>query len=106
MKTKETFDNIKNITSMLADCSPFQRKVLLTTYIIPRGSTETYASIAKKIGNPKSTRAVGTALAKNPFPILIPCHRVIRSDGKIGNYQGGTEKKRALLKKEGVKLRD
>jgi methylated-DNA-[protein]-cysteine S-methyltransferase len=98
--------NIKNIDSMLTDCSPFQRKVLLATLNIPIGSTETYASIAKKIGSPKSSRAVGTALANNPYPFIIPCHRVIRTDGKIGNYQGGTEMKRQLLLNEGVKLKN
>lgn len=69
---------------------------------IPRGKTMTYAQVAARAGNKGAARAVGTLMAKNYDP-KIPCHRVIRSDGKIGNYnRGGIAKKRALLKKEGA----
>lgn len=83
-------------------CSPFQRRVLLAEYEIPRGWVSTYGKIAKHIGVVRGARAVGGALARNPFPIIIPCHRAIRSDGIVGGYQGGLRMKRALLELEGV----
>ncbi|MEI7637932.1 MAG: methylated-DNA--[protein]-cysteine S-methyltransferase [Syntrophus sp. (in: bacteria)] len=87
-------------------CSPFQQQVLHTDHAIPRGSVSTYRLIAEHIGNPRSARAVGTAQANNPFPIVIPCHRVIRSDSTLGGYGGGPEMKRTLLEREGVAFRD
>jgi len=86
----------------LSVCSDFQRRVLETVHRIPRGSVATYREIAVSLGKPGASRAVGTALAKNPFPLLIPCHRAIRSDGNSGGYQGGEEMKRCLLESEGV----
>ena len=83
-------------------CSVFQRKVLLAEYGIPRGAVSTYQRIARYLGSPKGARAVGNALATNPFPIIIPCHRVIRSDRSLGGYQGGQEMKRILLEMEGI----
>jgi methylated-DNA-[protein]-cysteine S-methyltransferase len=83
-------------------CTCFQRRVLLAEHAIPRGSVSTYARIAGHLGMSSGARAVGSALASNPFPILIPCHRAIRSDGTTGGYQGGAEMKRALLEMEGV----
>lgn len=83
-------------------CSKFQQEVLRAEHGIPRGSVSTYQRIARYLGNTKAARAVGTALAKNPFPIIIPCHRAIRSDGTLGGYQGGQEMKRTLLEMEGV----
>lgn len=83
-------------------CSSFQQSVLRAEHGIPRGWVSTYQRIAGHLGNPGSARAVGTALAKNPFPIIIPCHRAIRSDGSLGGYQGGVEMKRALLEMEGI----
>jgi len=83
-------------------CSRFQQKVLVAEHGIPRGSVSTYQRIAKHLGNANGARAVGTALATNPFPIIIPCHRAIRSDGTPGGYQGGLQMKRALLKMEGI----
>lgn len=64
---------------------------------IPYGATASYAEVAGGVGNPKAVRAVGTACATNPLPIVVPCHRVVRSDGSIGNYAGGPEAKRELL---------
>ena len=79
----------------------FEWKVLKATLDIPLGETRSYKWIAKRIGSPKSFRAVGQALRKNPYPIIIPCHRVIKSDGTLGGYAGGpSDKKEALLKKE------
>lgn len=83
-------------------CSKFQQKVLRAEHRIPRGCVSTYQRIARYLGNANTVRAVGTALANNPFPIIIPCHRVIRSDGTLGGYQGGVEMKRALLEMEDV----
>ena len=85
-------------------CSDFQKRVLLAEYGIPRGSVSTYKRIANHIGSPKASRAVGNALAKNPFPLIIPCHRAVRSDGSLGGYQGGVEMKRRLLEMEGVRF--
>jgi methylated-DNA-[protein]-cysteine S-methyltransferase len=90
----------------LDQCSGFQQKVLRAEHGIPRGSVSTYQRIAKYLGNAQGARAVGTALANNPFPIIIPCHRAIRSDGTLGGYQGGLEMKRALLEMEGVLFND
>tara|TARA_A100001388_G_C28449981_1_gene348127 strand:+ start:279 stop:563 length:285 start_codon:yes stop_codon:yes gene_type:complete len=80
----------------------FQKKVWLELSKIPKGETRTYKEIAIAIGHPKSARAVANACGKNPHPIKIPCHRVIRSDGKLGGYSapGGTAAKRRLLKEE------
>jgi methylated-DNA-[protein]-cysteine S-methyltransferase len=83
-------------------CSPFQQKVLRAEHGIPRGSVSTYQRIARYLGNGNGARAVGAALANNPFPVIIPCHRAIRSDGTLGGYQGGLEMKRALLEMEGI----
>jgi methylated-DNA-[protein]-cysteine S-methyltransferase len=85
-------------------CPPFQQRVLLAEYGIPRGSVSTYRRIAARLGTPGGARAVGNALATNPFPIVIPCHRAIRSDGSLGGYQGGLAMKRALLEQEGVEI--
>lgn len=86
---------------------PFHRRVLEQLRRIPRGQVRTYRDIARAVGQPGATRAVGTACARNPVPLIIPCHRVIRSDGTLGGYsmRGGTSLKRALLEREGVKLR-
>ena len=94
-------------TAVLLDTfhpTPFQRKVLLATAAIPRGSTTTYLALAAQIGSPRSVRAVGNALAHNPLPWFIPCHRVLRTDGGLGGYRFGPALKRALLEQEGVLL--
>ena len=85
-------------------CAEFQRHVLLAEYEIPRGWVSTYGRIARHVGLPGSSRAVGRALATNPFPIIIPCHRAVRADGAMGGYQGGSGMKRALLAMEGVEF--
>jgi len=84
----------------------FQIKVWKELSKIPKGEVRTYKQIAKSIGKPKSSRAVANACAKNPYPIVIPCHRVIRSDGLIGGYSGhgGIKRKKELLQKEGLKF--
>ena len=81
----------------------FERQVLLKTLEIPRGEVRPYAWVAAELGRPLAVRAVGNALARNPVPFVVPCHRVVRSDGRIGNYgAGGPTAKRALLKSEGL----
>jgi methylated-DNA-[protein]-cysteine S-methyltransferase len=80
----------------------FRRAVLGYLPDIGYGQTASYGAVAAAIGNPKAVRAVGTACATNPLPVVVPCHRVILSDGRVGAYGGGTEAKRALLKLEGA----
>ena len=84
----------------------FQKKVWLEISKIPKGKTISYKELAIKIGKPKAYRAVANACAKNPLLEIIPCHRVIREDGKMGGYNGkkGVKRKKRLLKSEGVKL--
>ncbi|WBF09182.1 methylated-DNA--[protein]-cysteine S-methyltransferase [Methanothermobacter marburgensis] len=81
-------------------CTGYQRGVLRVVMGIPRGSTMTYAEVAGAAGG--GPRSVAGALARNPFPLIIPCHRVIRSDGKPGGYQGGVDLKVRLLEMEGA----
>jgi O-6-methylguanine DNA methyltransferase len=86
----------------LSALGDFQRKVLEKCAEIPPGEIRPYGWIAREIGSPGAVRAVGTALGRNPIPMLIPCHRVVRTDGTIGNYAWGSEMKRALLVGEGL----
>ena len=83
-------------------CSEFQKRVLRAEHAIPRGTVSTYRLIAAHLGKANGARAVGNALANNPFPLIVPCHRAIRSDRHLGGYQGGLEMKRALLAHEGL----
>jgi methylated-DNA-[protein]-cysteine S-methyltransferase len=75
----------------------FRREVLAHLRQIAYGRTESYAQVAAAAGNPKAVRAVGTACGTNPLPVVVPCHRVVRSDGSFGGYLGGTEAKQLLL---------
>ena len=79
--------------------TPFQWHVLKATCKIPLGETRSYQWIAKQIGQPKAVRAVGQALKRNPFPLIIPCHRVIKTDGTSGGYAGKFDGKKAKLLK-------
>lgn len=98
---RQEFDlSLLNISWLTA----FSAKVLKQTCKIPRGKVATYAELAAKVGNPRAARAVGMALANNPFPLIIPCHRVVRADRKPGQFGGGMAMKRQLLEKEGVIL--
>jgi methylated-DNA-[protein]-cysteine S-methyltransferase len=85
----------------LEDCPAFQKRVLLCERQVPRGFVCTYGRIARRLGMDRGARAVGSALARNPFPIVIPCHRTVRADGRLGGFQGGAAMKRALLELEG-----
>lgn len=83
--------------------SRFQERVLRTTASIPKGEVRPYGWVAREMGTPGAVRAVGTALSRNPIPLMIPCHRVVRSDGTIGEYSlGGPEVKTRLLEHEGA----
>ncbi len=82
--------------------TPFQQNVWKRVKQIPYGYTKTYGQIAYDMGKPGSVRAVGAANGANPVPILVPCHRVVQSDGKLGGYSGGLDIKDALLRLEGV----
>lgn len=86
----------------LRSVSAFARDVLTTASNIPPGQVRPYGWVSARIGKPGAVRAVGTALGRNPVPLLIPCHRVVRSDGAIGEYAFGPDMKRALLRAEGV----
>ena len=89
---------------MKLDGTEFQISVWNELKKIPKGETRTYKEIAELIGKPTAARAVANACGKNPYPITIPCHRVIRSDGGLGGYsgEGGVEKKKLLLKNEKI----
>ena len=85
----------------------FQEEVLKLVKQIPKGKLMTYGEIARELtGSVRAARAVGQAVAKNPYPVVVPCHRVVRSDGDIGGYSSGVEKKIRLLSAEGVEIRE
>jgi methylated-DNA-[protein]-cysteine S-methyltransferase len=81
---------------------PFGRRVLKMTAAIPYGGHLSYAEVAAEAGSPRGARAAGNALGANPIPIVIPCHRVLRSGGVLGGYGGGPDRKRWLLELEGA----
>lgn len=85
--------------------TPFQREVLAELQRIPYGETRSYAEIAAALGRPRAVRAVGAANGRNPLPIVIPCHRVVGSDGSLTGFGGGLDAKRLLLELEGCTLR-
>jgi len=84
--------------------SDFQKSILELVSKIPEGRVTTYRELARAIGRPNACRAVGSILARNPHPLNIPCHRVVRSDGKVGGYSSGGGLKGGLLVKEGVEI--
>jgi len=105
---------VANLSSLdLSNVSPFRRDVYKLLCEIPRGRVTTYGAIAQRIGGKRYSRAVGTAVAKNPFPLIVPCHRVVPASGEVGNYgmggrepSTGTYMKRRLLELEGVKFQN
>jgi len=96
----------KKILVAMKKHSPFYQAVWKACAEIPKGQVRTYGWIARRIGKPKSARAVGMALGKNPFAPTVPCHRVVGADGRLTGYSGagGIAQKRRLLKAEGVPL--
>jgi O-6-methylguanine DNA methyltransferase len=95
--TRHTFDLALDVHG-----TPFQKAVWNLLLEVPYGETRTYAQVAAALGRPQAVRAVGQANGANPLPILIPCHRVVQSDGSLGGYGGGIALKRALLQLETV----
>jgi methylated-DNA-[protein]-cysteine S-methyltransferase len=90
----------------LEGLSPFEQKALPLLLRIPRGEVRPYFWLAREAGNPKAVRAVGTAMARNPLPLLLPCHRVVPAQGGVGNYAFGSSMKRTLLEREGVPIEE
>ncbi|MEA2032444.1 MAG: MGMT family protein [Euryarchaeota archaeon] len=85
----------------------FQEEVLKLVKQIPKGKLMTYGEIARELtGSVHAARAVGQAVATNPYPVVVPCHRVVRSDGDVGGYSSGVDKKIRLLSAEGVEIRE
>ena len=104
-KIEDQLSGKRRLQFDLRGLTPFSQAVLHKTLEIRRGEVRPYGWIAREIGHPAAVRAVGTALANNPIPYFIPCHRVVRSDGVIGNYGGGgPEAKKEILSLEGVQL--
>jgi O-6-methylguanine DNA methyltransferase len=105
-KIKDELNGQHRLRFDLRGLTPFEQAVLRKTLQIPRGEVRPYGWVAREIGRPAAVRAVGTALANNPIPYFIPCHRVVRTDGQIGNYGGGgPDAKRSILTMEGVRLK-
>ncbi len=88
----------------LSACPAFQQQGLAACREVPAGAVVPYAELARRIGRPHAARAVGMALARNPVPVVVPCHRVVRGDGGLGGYLAGLAWKRRLLQLEGVSL--
>jgi len=88
----------------LSGGTTFQRQVWNALRKIARGQTKSYGEIARAIGRPRAVRAVGGACGANPIPVLVPCHRVLAANGKLGGFSGGLDWKRKLLTREGVSL--
>src|SRR5260370_30362195 len=105
-KIEDELEGKRRMRFDLRGLTEFEQAVLRKTREIRRGEVRPYGWVAREIGRPAAVRAVGTALANNPIPYFIPCHRVVRTDGQIGNYGGGgPEAKRAILTLEGVRLK-
>ncbi|MGH2532786.1 MAG: methylated-DNA--[protein]-cysteine S-methyltransferase [Thermomicrobiales bacterium] len=104
---REYFEGRRNhfeVPLDFAGITPFTRSVLNATAEVPFGQVCTYRDIAERVGKPRATRAVGSALNRNPIPVVIPCHRVVGSDGSLVGYGGGIDIKKHLLHHEGVRL--
>lgn len=101
LTVKMTYKN-RHIEIVLKGATPFQKKVWKVLQTIPYGETRTYKWVAQKIGKPRAVRAVGQACGANPLPLIIPCHRVVASGGKLGGFSLGVAMKKRLLKLEGI----
>ena len=96
----------EDVKRFLSNKTEFERKVLVATFKIPHGKVSTYKRIAEKVGEPRASRAVANALHKNPLHPVVPCHRVVRSDGGFGGEKKGAESRRNLVEKEGVPIKN
>jgi len=101
---KDVIKTEEDVVHFLKDKTRFEREVLVTTFKIPKGKVSTYKRIAEKVGRPRAYRAVGNALHKNPLAPVVPCHRVVKSDGTFGGEKKGAESRRNVLEKEGVPI--
>ena len=101
---KEEIRREEDVVNFLRNKTEFERAVLVSTFKIPKGKVSTYKRIAEKIGRPRAYRAAGNALHKNPLAPIVPCHRVVRSDGKFGGEKKGAESRRNVLEKEGIPI--
>lgn len=101
---KEEITTEEDVINFLSNRSEFEKAVLVATFRIPKGKVSTYKRIAEKIGSPRAYRAVGNALHKNPLAPIVPCHRVVRSDGGFGGEKKRAESRRRLLEKEGIPI--
>jgi methylated-DNA-[protein]-cysteine S-methyltransferase len=101
----EYFDGSRQEFELATDLrieAPFRRNVLAELAKVPFGATTTYGTLARRAGRPRSARAVGVVMNRNPIPIVLPCHRVVGADGRLVGYGGGIERKEALLRLEGA----
>lgn len=103
---KTTIRTEEDVIRFLADKTEFEKRVLVATFRIPKGKICTYKRIAEKIGKPRAYRAVANALHKNPLHPIVPCHRVVRSDGKLGGEKRGAASRRKLVEEEGVQIKN
>jgi len=94
----------KDVVKALKDRTPFERAVYVATFHIPQGKVSTYKRIAEKVGRPRAYRAVGNALHRNPLWPVVPCHRVVASDGSFGGEKDGAESRRRRVAREGIPL--
>jgi len=101
---KEMVKTEEDVVRFLSDKTKFERDVLVATFKIPKGKVSTYKRIAEKIGKPKAYRAVGNALHKNPLFPIVPCHRVVKSDGTFGGEKKAADSRRKHLEQEGVPI--
>jgi methylated-DNA-[protein]-cysteine S-methyltransferase len=99
---KDEVKTEEDVIRFLSDKTEFERDVLVATFKIPKGKVSTYKRIAEKVGRPQAHRAVANALHKNPLHPIVPCHRVVRSDGGFGGEKKAAESRRKLVQKEGV----
>lgn len=96
----------EDVIRFLPNKTGFERKVLVATFRIPKGKISTYKRIAERVGRPRAYRAVATALKKNPLHPIVPCHRVVRSDGRFGGEENRAEARRKLVEKEGIPVKN
>lgn len=101
---KDAVKTEEDVRRFLSDKTEFEKKVLVTTFKIPHGKVSTYKRIAEKVGRPRAYRAVANALHKNPLQPIVPCHRVVRSDGRFGGEKNAANSRRKLVEKEGVPI--
>ena len=96
----------EDVRRFLSDKTEFEKKVLVATFKIPRGKVSTYKRIAEKVGKPHAYRAVANALHKNPLHPIVPCHRVVKSDGGFGGEKSAAASRMKLVEKEGVPIQN